>query len=142
VVDGRVDIATELEDGFFLYLVEHATREGQMPNSGVMLLRTGEECARFLEEVWGQEDLIEHTWWENSAICRLLGYELEPPEPGPTTAWRRQTKLLSGRWNSIHDAPAPHARIRHYPGYSVKTRTAFMTRDLAAARLRRAAGRG
>lgn len=113
-----------------------------MPNSGVMLLRTGPDCARFLDQVWAQEDLIEHTWWENSAISRLLGYELQPPRPGPPTAWRRGTKLLSGRWNSIHDAPSAHARIRHYPGYSLKTRTAFMARDLTAAALRRAAGRG
>lgn len=142
VVDGRVDIATELEDGRFLYLVEHSTKEGRMPNSGVMLLRTGEECGLFLEEVWAQEDLIGHTWWENSAISRLLGYELAPPRPGRSTRWRAATKLLSGRWNSIHDAPTRRARIRHYPGYSLKTRTAFMARDLAATALRRAVGRG
>jgi hypothetical protein len=142
VVDGRVDIATELDDAHFLYLVEHATKEGRMPNSGVMLLRTGEECAAFLDGVWGQDDLVDHTWWENSAICRLLGYELDPPRPGPPTRWRRGTKLLSGRWNSIHDAPARQPRIRHYPGYSLKTRTAFMARDRVVAALRRAAGRG
>jgi hypothetical protein len=142
VVDGRVDIATEIEDGRFLYLVEHLTKDGRMPNSGVMLLRTGPDCARFLDQVWAQEDLIEHTWWENSAICRLLGYELDPPRPAFTTAWRERTKLLSGRWNSIHDAPAPRPRIRHYPGYSLKTRAAFMARDLTEAAVRRAAGRG
>jgi hypothetical protein len=142
VVDGRVDVATELEEGRFIYLVEHSTKEGRMPNSGVMLLRTGDECERFLEEVWAQEDLIDHTWWENSAICRLLGYELEPPRPAGATRWSAGVKLLSGRWNSIHDAPAAHPRIRHYPGYSLKTRAAFMTRDLVTASLRRAAGRG
>jgi hypothetical protein len=142
IVDGRVDIATELEDGRFLYLVEHSTKEGRMPNSGVMMLRTGPDCGLFLEQVWAQEDLIEHTWWENSAISRLLGYELDPPRPGPVTPSRERTKLLPERWNSIHDAPAPHARVRHYPGYSLKTRAAFMARDLATAAVRRAAGRG
>jgi hypothetical protein len=142
IVDGRVDLATELDEGSFLYLVEHTTKEGRMPNSGVMLLRTGAQCERFLEEVWAQDDLIDHTWWENSAICRLLGYRLDPPRWDTPTHWREQTKLLSGRWNSIHDAPARRSRIRHYPGYSLKTRAAFMGRDLAVAALRRAAGRG
>lgn len=142
VIDGRTDIAGELEDGRFLYLVEHATKEGRMANSGVMMLRTGSECERFLDEVWAQEDLIRHTWWENAAICRLLGYELDPPRPAGSTPWRERTKLLPGRWNSIPDAPSPRPRIRHYPGYSLKTRAAFMARDAGLATLRRFAGRG
>jgi hypothetical protein len=142
IVDGRRDIASELVDGRFLYLVEHRTREGAMPNSGVTLLRTGEHCREFLDLVWAQEDLVDHRWWENAAICRLLGYELDPVRPGPPTEWRKRTELISGRWNSIRDAPTAHARIRHYPGYSLKTRAAFMARDSATAALRRSVGRG
>ena len=37
-------------------------------------------------------------------------------------------------WNAIPDAPAPKPRIRHYPGYSPKTRAAFMLRDLVLRR--------
>jgi hypothetical protein len=142
VVDGRVDIATELEDGRFLYLVEHRTPEGRLPNSGVMMVRTGADCAAFLEAVWAQRDLIEHRWWENAAIARLLGYDLDPPQAVARTEWLRKTKLLSGRWNSIHDSPAGSPRIRHYPGYKLRTRTAFMARDLAVAAARGALGRG
>jgi hypothetical protein len=58
--------------------------------------------------------------------------------PGePTPLLRDHTAFLDPRWNSIRDAPAPHPRIRHYPGYSLKVRTAFMARDLVLARLRR-----
>jgi hypothetical protein len=141
IVDGRRDIADELQDGRFLYLVEHSTKEGRMPNSGVMLLRTGDDCRSFLAEVWAQEDLIEHTWWENAAICRLLGYELDPPRPVRQTAWLARAKFISGRWNSIHDAPTRGARVRHYPGYSVRTRAIFMTRDLVTTAVRRRIGR-
>jgi hypothetical protein len=42
---------------------------------------------------------------------------------------RERTKFISPRWNSIPDAPARHPRIRHYPGYSLKVRAAFMARD-------------
>ncbi len=131
IVDRSVDIAVELEEDRFLYLAEHRTKEGSMPNSGVMLLRGGPQTVDFLDEVYAQEDLIEHRWWENAAICRLLGYDLDPVGPGtPTALLTEHTKLISPRWNSIRDAAVPHPRIRHYPGYSLKTRAAFMTRDL------------
>jgi hypothetical protein len=131
IVDGRVDLAGEADPDHFLYLVEHETKDGRMPNSGVMLLRTGDECREFLAEVWAQEDLVDHRWWENAAIVRLLEDE----------RWSRRTKLLPGSWNSIPDAPAPHPRIKHYPGYKLRTRGAFMTRDLALVWARRAVGR-
>ncbi len=131
IVDRSLDIASELEEGRFLYLAEHATREGRMPNSGVMLMQGGKETVDFLDDVYAQEDLINHRWWENAAICRLLGYQLDPVGPGePTPLLRDHTKLISARWNSIRDAPAPRPYIRHYPGYSLKVRAAFMTRDL------------
>ncbi len=130
IVDESLDIAVELEEQRFLYLVEHHTATASMPNSGVMLLRGGAETIAFLDEVYAQEDLIEHQWWENAAICRLLGYRLDPVRlDSPTPLLSEHTKLISPRWNSIRDAPAPHPRIRHYPGYSLKVRTAFMARD-------------
>lgn len=130
IVDQRLDIATELQDGRFLYLVEHHTKQGSMPNSGVMLVRGGSETIAFLDEVYAQEDLIEHQWWENAAICRLLGYQLDPIElHKPTPLLSERTKLISPRWNSIPDAPALRPRIRHYPGYSLKARAALMARD-------------
>ncbi len=136
VVDGRRDLAADLGEGAVLGLVEHRLRDGGvMPNSGVMALRTGPDCAAFLQAVWDQEDLVDHRWWENAAICRLLGYELEPQRRGPPTPWRERTTLLDPRWNVTHDAPAPRPhRIRHYPGYKLRTRAAFMLRDRLVAR--------
>jgi hypothetical protein len=131
IVDRSLDIATELEEGRFLYLAEHETGEGRMPNSGVMMLRGGHQTIAFLDDVYAQKDLIHHRWWENAAICRLLGYQLDPVGPGrPTPLLTKRTKLISTRWNSIPNAPSRDPRIRHYPGYSIKVRTAFMTRDL------------
>lgn len=131
IVDRSLDIASELEEGRFLYLAEHATKEGQMPNAGVMMLRGGERTVAFLNDVYAQEDLVDHRWWDNAAICRLLGYRLDPVGMGtPTPLLSEHTKLISTRWNSIPDAPAPKPRIRHYPGYSLKVRGVFMVRDL------------
>jgi hypothetical protein len=130
IVDPREDVPAPE----FMALVEHRTNEGRMPNSGVWALRAGDEARRFLDEIWAQEDLIEHRWWENAAIVRLLGYTLDPVGPGAPTPWLERTTFLDPRWNSIRDAPARHARIRHYPGYAVRTRAAFMLRDLALRR--------
>ena len=130
IVDYSTDIACELEEQRFLYLVEHETKEGRMPNSGVMMLRGGAPTIDFLDDVYAQEDLINHRWWENAAISRLLGYRLDPVGPAtPTPLLTEHAKFISPRWNSIPDAPAPNPRIRHYPGYSLKVRTAFMLRD-------------
>jgi hypothetical protein len=128
IVDPREDLPAPR----FMTLVEHETKEGRMPNSGVWVLRSGADARRFLDEVWAQTDLIAHKWWENAAICRLLGYSLDPVGPGARTEWLAQTEWLDPRWNSIPDAPVPRgsARIRHYPGYSTKVRGAFMARDL------------
>ncbi len=138
VVDRSRDLAAELPADRMMGLVEHRLRDGSvMPNTGVWVLRAGDETAAFLDEVWAQEDLVGHRWWENAAVCRLLGYELEPLRAGPSTAWRERTAFLDPRWNVTHDAPAPRPhRIRHYPGYKVPTRAAFMLRDLAVARRR------
>lgn len=138
IVDPRDDIAAALPDGRFLGLVEHATKQGSMPNSGVMVLRAGESAAAFLDDVWAQADLTDHVWWENAAICRLLGYELGPPVrlAQPTPLLRDGTELLDGRWNSIPDAPARGPLIRHYPGYRWQVRAAFMLRDLVLRRRR------
>jgi hypothetical protein len=130
VVDRSVDIACELEEGRFLYMVEHQTKEGRMPNAGVMLLRGGADTIAFLDEAYAQEDLVNHRWWENAAISRLLGYQLDPVGPGePSKLLTDHTRFISPRWNSIPDAPAENPRIRHYPGYSLKVRAAFMMRD-------------
>jgi len=136
ILDPRADIAADVPPDRFLALVEHRIGAARFPNTGVLVLRP--DARPFLDEVWAQEDLVDHRWWENAAICRLLGYELEP-EPHPareTELARAHTHWLDPRWNSIPDAPAPHPRIRHYPGYKTRTRAAFMLRDLVVRRRR------
>jgi hypothetical protein len=141
IVDGRMDLASELEDGRFLYLVEHRHKDWRMPNTGVMMLRGGAEAADFLDETWSLERFIDHRWWENAAVCELLGYELDPPRPVRQTPLMEQTKFISPRWNSIVDAHVRGARIRHFPGYALRTRTALMLAATLEARARSLVGR-
>jgi hypothetical protein len=141
ILDGRRDIAGDLPADRLMAMVEHQTKEGRMPNSGVWVLRGGDDAVALMDEIWAQDDLIDHRWWENAAICRLLGYRLDPVGPESPTVLTARTAWLDGRWNAIAGAPAPRPRIRHYPGYAVRTRLAFMSRDLALVTAKRTGGR-
>lgn len=142
IVDRNVDIAQELIPDRFLYLVEHTVRGEPRPNTGVMMLRGGEEATTFLDAVWALDRYVEHPWWENAAVCELLGYAVDPPARLDATQWREQTSFLSGRWNWITDAPVRRAYVRHFPGFSLSTRAALMRTALAEATLRAAIQRG
>lgn len=136
VVDPARDIASDLPADAFMGLVEHRYNGVTMPNTGVLVLRRGDLAREFLAAVWDCTDLVEHSWWENAAVMRLLGYRLDPPGPGTPTRYRDATAFLSKEWNSIRLDRASHPRIKHYPGYSVKTRYAFMLRDVLLSRRR------
>src|SRR5581483_6913852 len=103
---------------------------------GVMMLRGGAQAAEFLDAAWALDRYTDHVWWENAAICDLLGYDLDPAGPARETPALAGTKFISPRWNWIVDARVPRARIRHFPGYALRTRTALMLAATAEARLR------
>ncbi len=140
IVDGRRDIAYELEPDCFLYLVEHAYNDERVPNSGVMILRSSEQAKRFLDDAWALEEHLEHEWAEQGAIMDLLGYDLQRKRPARETEYRRQTKLISPRWNSVYFAPARRPRIRHFAAWPARTRTAAMVAATVEAETRRALG--
>lgn len=140
IVDQRRDIASVLEPERFLYLVEHVYNDERVPNSGVMLLRSGETAARFLDDVWSLDGYIDHEWAEQAAIMDLLGYDLRRKLPDKVTGYRSQTKLVSPRWNSTFFAPARRPRIRHFAAWPQRLRSASMRMAAAEADVRRALG--
>ena len=141
IVDRETDIASALVPGRLVHLVEHVVGGEPRPNTGVMMLRGGPEAIAFLDAVWALDRYVEHRWWENAAVCELLGYGVDPPARLGTTPWRERTALLSGRWNWIRDAPVRHAHIRHFPGYALGTRRLLMHAALAEGRIRGPRGR-
>jgi galactosyl transferase GMA12/MNN10 family len=148
IVDGSRDIADELERE--LGLVAHAHGGQRVPNTGVMVLRTGEFARSLLDEVWGATGRIHHPWWENAALLEALGYRLPGGlEPGlrgrllrlagrrelaqvRPSPYLEQTQFLSNVWNSTYLDPAENARIVHCVGVPVEQRARDMT---AAARV-------
>ena len=60
-----------------------------------MLMRGGDQAEAFLDEVWAQSQFVHHKWWENAAVCHVLGYAIDPPRPARETIFSAGTKLIS-----------------------------------------------
>jgi hypothetical protein len=142
VVDFEHDLGEVLEDGKDFYVVEQegGTPRERVINSGVFVIRACEWSTRFLSEVWAQEDLTCHRWWENAAIMRVLGYEIEtsPVVLAEPTRWMERVKLIDLAWNSIpYWARSPRPRVNHYGALAVPRRRLLMLDDLTRTHVRR-----
>jgi glycosyl transferase family (putative galactosyltransferase) len=153
IVDGRADIARELEPDRHLALVRHRHLDQLVPNTGVMLVRSGEPSRALLERVWSNTRYVDHPWWENAALLDVLGYrlpgsldrglsgrvhrfarrrlgrELRPCRVVRPSPFVEGVQFLSHEWNSTYLDPASHPRIVHCLGVPVEQRL----RDLSAA---------
>jgi hypothetical protein len=154
-IDADAMVVDDSEDPVDLFparcaqaLVRHRTPQGEVPNSGVWLLRAGPTISALLEQLWERTDLLDHPWWENAALCEALGYELTMR---PATDAEREvsgaelgvsrcrlvtetsvlaaTHWLGKEWNSIPSDPSPRPRIKHYAGRRFDTRLDAMARD-------------
>jgi len=169
IVDPARDVAGELPAGSFLGLVEHRYERDRVPNTGVLVVRSSSQARRFWRDVWSRHAYIDHPWWENAAVCSVLGYRLPTWAPPPggfdRWPWRHSVRhlgwhlqmrvrdrfgvqilpvrpkrgappagvhLLDKAWNSIPADPAPHPRIKHYPGEPLDARLVKMRADVAA----------
>jgi galactosyl transferase GMA12/MNN10 family len=133
IVDGSRDLAAELRRGKNLYWVEHSHPSGETTaNAGVMMLRSSRWSRRLLERAWASEDLIDHVWWENAALMRLLGYRIDaqPVGRGPDRRALARVQFLDLAWNSIpHWLASPTPRITHYAGLPLEDRLERMRID-------------
>jgi hypothetical protein len=144
IVDPERDIAGELERD--LGLVRHRRGDALVPNTGVMVMRSGAFARDLLDELWAAKRFIHHPWWENAALLDALGYDLpEAYEPGMrgrarriatrlrrrpprTLAQVRPSPYLDGiqflpdEWNGVYPDRPEHLRIAHFPGVPLEER--------------------
>ncbi|CAB4899675.1 unannotated protein [freshwater metagenome] len=130
IVDPTADIFDGVSRGRHLHLVVHRYLDLEVPNLGVMVMKSSWWSKRFLERIWSCEKYVEHKWWENAAALELLGYDVSAP--------RRSTRhrTMDGRfvgeldlsWNSIPIQPSAHPRLRHFPGMTQVERLSEMQR--------------
>jgi hypothetical protein len=109
IVDFTRDITDELPPDVFMGLVEHRYGQDRVPNTGVLAIRATPAARRFWNDVWARTDLVHHPWWENAAVCALLGYRLDtwPRAPGETLRdWPWRHSLRHVAWHvqcRLHD---------------------------------------
>ena len=111
IVDPSRDL--EVPFGYWQALVEHHTQDGAVPNCGVWMLRP--PMLNELERIWTMIRYLNHGWWEQAALCELLGYTGRPLAHTQTTELYENTCFLDPGWN-VHrdDVRAPdHVRIQH-----------------------------
>jgi hypothetical protein len=137
IVDGSEDIADALAPDAQLALVQHRRDDELIPNTGVMVWRSGEFARSLLDRMWAAKQYIDHPWWENAALLDALGYDVprftrldrlrrrrlraRPAPPG--------VHFLPGHWNWSYLDRAENPRIVHCLGVPVEQRL----RDLQAA---------
>lgn len=129
VVDDRVDLADELRPGRRLGVVVHRYGGNVLPNLGVFVLRGGRRTQKLIERMWACNDLVDHPWWENAALLRILGYRtFEPVQVERLALARVGVQEIDHRWNSIPHDPVPRPRIVHLAGTPHAERLVEMAR--------------
>jgi hypothetical protein len=137
IVDGREDIAGELASDAQLALVQHRRDGALIPNTGVMLWRSGEFARALLDRVWANTRYLNHPWWENAALLDALGYTIPRFNRADRLLRRRLraahpvdgVQFLPGHWNWSYLDRAENPRIVHCLGVPVEQRL----RDMQAA---------
>ena len=117
IVDPTVDVRSEIRADTELAWVVHDFLDGAVPNSGVMLIRRSARILQLIDAAYDQLDLIDHVWWENAALMRVLGY-LHPSVPTHQdfTPMEVNVELLDSRWNVLRQLGDTLPTIRHFAG--------------------------
>jgi hypothetical protein len=134
-VDLEHDLADELDPDKDFYLVpqEGGVPTEQVLNSGVFMLRAGDWSERLLDEIWAHDRSNARHWFENAAVMRVLGYDIDASRlrHGGFSPWLERVKLIDLAWNSIpHWSRSPHPRINHWGGLPLAHRRVLMLDDL------------
>jgi hypothetical protein len=136
IVDGREDIAADLDADKQFGLVRH----GEVPNTGVMLRRSGDYARSLLDVTWANTRYLDHPWWENAALLDALGYAVprfsrlerlmrRRRRARRPSRWSAGLQFLPPEWNWSYLARVDNPRIVHCVGVPVEQRL----RDMQAA---------
>jgi hypothetical protein len=139
IVDGSEDIVAALEPDAQLALVRHRREGVLIPNTGVMVWRSGDLSRGLLERVWASTRFIDHPWWENAALLDALGYDF-PRFNRLDRVLRRRfraaphvpgVQFLPGEWNWSYLDRSENPRIVHCLGVPLEQRLRDMQAALA-----------
>lgn len=119
-----IDIREVINGSSDLYLVQHDSPENRptpVPNTGVMLIRNCRWSVDLFNTLWSMTEYLEHHWWENGALIKLLGYNwlLDRSENKFNEELLSHITFLPEIWNFIPSiCTAQDPIVVHYAGYS------------------------
>ena len=136
ILDASTDLAAVIPAGAYqaFAVVNCGPGNGASPCLGVWALHAVPRALELLDAIWTQDDLIHATYWEQSALMRLMGWALEPPfVKTRNSEWDAGTHVLGEEWDAIPIFPIGYtsARIRHYAAMPYPQRRYDMETDLA-----------
>ncbi|WP_395689821.1 putative nucleotide-diphospho-sugar transferase [Aestuariivirga sp.] len=131
-----LDIRTVINGISDLYLVQHDI-EGQrptpVPNTGVMLIRNSQWSVDLFNTLWNMTEFLEHYWWENGALIKLLGYNklLNAGENNFNDEMLSHITFLPESWNFLpFISSGSDPFIIHYAGCDRATRNKNIPLDV------------
>ncbi len=119
IIDDSKDISRFIPRKSEIGWTYHTYSGQSHPNTGVMFLRKSRNLLEILKSAYEQVDLLDHPWWDQAALMRVLGIE---STLHPVGAFGAKNKLslketkLANDWNSIYLDSSVRPRIRHFAG--------------------------
>jgi len=101
-----------------------AEEDKEVVNCGIWWIKNTGRALRFLDEVWEQEDLINHMIWEQAAVHRMLG-----SDGNPRFEYMRFMVFCTQFFNDCYGRE-DHPVVRHYCGIKNRIRAIAMEQDL------------
>jgi hypothetical protein len=143
IVDQAADIRRHMQDGKDMHLVRVRHMEGEIPSTGVFLIRNSAWSRALLAALWNMRQYTHHPLWENMAFCDYMGLahllsardsegvpdSVRAKRPDP--ARMAHVAWLPTEWNWVWlgtGAQRPPI-IRHYPAMPLYARRYCMARD-------------
>lgn len=78
------------------------TLEGEIPNDGVLVLKSAKVIREFLKDWWNNEAHKRSKWNCNANFQHLIGYSINPPVKCERhTKYSRYAAYLPGEWNML-----------------------------------------
>lgn len=111
------NIFNDLAPDAWQALVCHSTSEGEVPNTGVWLLRR--VMLPILMSAAMSDAYVNHRWWEQAAILKMMGFAVDggPCRNEAMTPLMTHTQWLDESWNVWSGSPAGvQPKFRHACG--------------------------
>jgi hypothetical protein len=102
IANPNSDIRNDLDFTYPTQLVSYHNIDPIYPNLGVWVLNHDPKTFELLDCIWSQTDLINHPWWEQGALLKLIGYSTKTNELRflGSTKYSPWIGKLDLKWNS------------------------------------------